>query len=184
MKRKTKHRRLSYNAEDVRKQDLSQDSRYRLRNRILAISVFSLLVFGVLLNLNPGGSGNVVSITSSGRVKLDSYAAPSTAFTGENVVVNVFVSKPANSFAYGYLECSVKNWRGKSLETTKIVTYEPRCIKLPESSSFTLQYSFKPLVKGYYKVQYCKITTSPSNECSGAKFTELKRQTTGLTVYN
>jgi len=161
----------------------SGDNKHKLRNRVLAIAVFSMLVFGTLLGLNPGGSGNVVTITSSSRANIDSYSASATAVAGENVDVDVFVSKISNSFAYGFVECSVKDWRGKNLDTKRLETYEPRCIKLSDSNSFTLQYSFRPLAKGYYRVQHCKLTTSPYTECSGAKFTNLKRQTTGIYVY-
>ena len=161
----------------------SEYTKHKLKNRVLAVAVFSMLVFGTLLGLNPGGSGNVVSITASSRAIVDSYSAPANAAAGENVNVDVFVSKTSNSFAYGLVECSVKDWRGKNLDTRRLATYEPRCIKLPDSNSFTMQYSFMPLAKGYYKVQYCKLTTSPYTDCSGAKFNNLKRQTTGIYVY-
>ena len=179
MKKKSSHSWHSHKAKPAP----NEDNRHKLRNRVLAVAVFSMLVFGALLGLNPGGSGNVVTITSSSRASVDSYSAPATAAAGENVDVSVFVSQPSNSFAYGFVECSVKDWRGKNLDTRRIVAYEPRCVKLPESNSFTMQYSFRPLAKGYYKVQYCKLTTSPYTECSGAKFTNLKRQTTGIYVY-
>lgn len=162
----------------------SRSSKSKLKNRLLAITVFSIIVAGVLFN-NYMGAGRVISIAKASRITVESYSAPASILLGQNVVVDIHLTRPANSFDYGFVDCRVTDWRDKNLDVNQVMHYySSRCIKLPESSSFTLQYSFKPLVMGYFKVESCTITSSPYSECSGAKLTDMKRDYKGVYVYS
>lgn len=165
------------------------------RNRALAFTVFSIIVFGALMDMNPDAVGNVVSIMKSDRVHIDSYSVPATSSVGEAVAVEVYLTKSDRSFPYGRLKCDIRNVRGRNMPVDELVTFEPECVQLPQGNSFTMKYYFVPYkmdnirvsslksVQGrYYNVESCTITTSPYDVCTGAKFDDRTRQPKSVLV--